>query len=172
VSQLAHSPVTTFDAEPGKFYLAHWCGVSITIFAGQADSEFLRRAALMNEHWKRRDKKERTNVSFVLGGVPLPSPEVRAVFEAQRAGNMGIVNFGLVVEGEGFWASALRSTVTGMSLTAHNVSGRIETTIEAIAPWIAREHAARIGETLPELAIVRALRSARYDLAPPLLFPP
>jgi hypothetical protein len=170
VSQLANSPVTTFDAEPGKFYLAHWFGISISIFAGQADAAFLRRAGLMNEHWKKHYPTKRTNVTFLLNGVPLPTPEARAAFEVQRRGTMGIVNFGIVVEGDGFWASALRSTITGISLAAYNVSGRTETTIEAIAPWVAREHAVRVGEDLPELEIVRVLRSARYDLAPPLLF--
>jgi hypothetical protein len=161
----------TYDVEPGKFYLGHWHGISITIWADQADAEFVRRAVAMGKHWATHYPARRTSVCFVLRGVATPTPEARAAFEAMHSGRTGIVCVGVVVEGDGFWASALRATVTSINLAGNGVAVRTEPSIEALAPWVAREHALRVGETFSDQEILQILTTARYELAPRLLFP-
>jgi len=171
-SLISKLDIVTYDHEPGQFYFAYWYTVSILIWAKQADVDAMRRLDAMVTHVSKEHSCGRSAVAFVLPGTRPPTEKARKEFERHSSGTTGLCCVGMVLEGEGFWASSLRATMTNIHLSnANEVALKQADSIEEIAPWIAQLHKERTGEEMPGVTLAAALQKARYRLAPPLLFP-
>lgn len=171
-SLISKLDVVTYDHEPGQFYFGYWYTVSILVWAQQADASAMRRLDAMTAHLTEKHPFGRSAVAFVLPGTAPPTEKARKVFERHSSGETGLCCVGMVLEGEGFWASALRATMTNIHLSnANEVALKQADSIEEIAPWLAQVYLERTGEELPRVTLVAALQKARHELAPPLIFP-
>jgi hypothetical protein len=157
------------EVEPGQFCCSIWQNVSILIWADRATKETLGRiqrrvtipliAQYPNGH---------SNVAFVMAGVRPPTPEAREIFTHLYKEGVGDLKcVGVVLEGDGFWASMLRSTITNMELQSGRKTALGQyTTIDEMAAWMAPLHTERTGIAITPLQLRVALKAARTEGVP------
>jgi hypothetical protein len=156
------------EVEPGHFCCSVWQNVSILIWADRATKEALVRIQRVTKHMIERYPKGHSNVAFVLAGVKPPTPEARAIFtHLYNEGVSDLKCLGVVLEGDGFWASTLRSSITNIQLEATRATRLGQyTSIEEVASWMAPLHSERTGVAVTPLQLRVALRAARSDGVP------
>jgi hypothetical protein len=137
-------------------------------WADRATGEALARIQRVTKQMIDRYPNGHSNVAFVLDGVRPPTPEARAIFTHlydQRVSKLKCL--GVVLEGEGFWASSLRSSITNMQLEASNSKALGQyTSIDEVATWMAPLHCERTGVAVTSAQLGSALRDARAEGVP------
>jgi hypothetical protein len=166
LSKRAPQTATPLDYEPRKFFFGYWRSVSIAVWADQADGKAAQRARRLSEHMAQSCPQGHSNVGFVLGGVPPPTEEARAAFSHLFDGRATDLHcMGMVLEGEGFWASGLRSTITHFNMLSPNrLALRLYSTIDEVARWLPGEHYLRTGDALDVDQLREVLTTTRYQL--------
>lgn len=158
---------TLFDHEPGQFYAAHYRNLSIVVWVGGADGASVQRVRGISQLLIGKFPDGHSNVSIVLNGVPPPTDEARAAFNHIFDGRVSDLRcMAVVLEGEGFWASALRSTVTGLrnaATTAFTV--KLFSELGPVSDWLPAEHLARTGVALDAAELRAALTEMRQEIA-------
>jgi hypothetical protein len=156
-----------FDHEPGQFYAAYYRNLSIVVWAGGADGAAVKRVRGISQLLIGRFPDGHSNVSIVLNGVPPPTDEARQAFNYIFDGRVSDLRcMAVVLEGDGFWASALRSTVTGLrnaATTAFTV--KLFSQLDPVSEWLPAEHLARTGVALDSEELRAALEEMRFELA-------
>jgi hypothetical protein len=100
-----------------------------------------------------------SSVHMVNARVKLPDAETRDVL-AQIMKNTGnaLACAAVIVDGGGFWASALRSFVTGLRVLAPGtVDLHAYASIQEVLAWLPAEHHKRTGKTLAVEQVERLL---------------
>lgn len=88
-----------------------------------------------------------SNLTLVLGGTHLPDAGAKAGLESLTADFAPFIHsVALVVDGEGFWSSMIRSFLTGLHVLRNN-GYRCKTfgSPEAAYPWLLPAHGADTG---------------------------
>lgn len=156
------------EVEPGHFCCSTWQNVSILIWADRATREALARIQRVTRRMIETYPGGHSNVAFVLDGVKPPTPEAREIFTRlynERVSNLKCL--AVVLEGSGFWASTLRSSITNMQLEARRATAIAQyTSIEEVAAWMASIHSERTGVAMTPLQLRVALRAARSEGVP------
>jgi hypothetical protein len=145
-SSLAPRAVT-LDLEPGRFRFSVWRNISVTMWTGQATIEAGRRILKLSQQLTREFPGGRSQVLIVRAGTLPPDDAttelLKDVFDPRLS---RIVCIAAVLEGEGFWASGIRSRMTKMRIAAGNAMAiRTQETVEEVATWLPEEHANRTG---------------------------
>ena len=155
-------------AERGHFSCSIWLNVSILIWASRATEPALRRIQRVTHELTTRFPAGHSNVAFVLDGVGPPTPEARKILtHLYREGVADLKCLGVVLEGGGFWASSLRSSITSMQLEAGRRTALGQyTSIAEIAAWMAPRHAAQTGVEISVEELQAALEAAREHAHP------
>ncbi len=153
--------------EPGQFCYGVWRNVSIVVFYGQATIDVAHKLLRCSQQMVLRYPRGHSTVTFVLNKVPPPSDDAYEAFSAifnadiSRIGCMAIL-----LEGEGFWASTIRSTVTNLRLeTRSSIALRLFTSIDDVVDWLPVEHYARTGHQVEIRDLKNALESVRFTEA-------
>jgi hypothetical protein len=104
-------------------------------------------------------------VSFVLKGVPPPTPEARAAFAHAFNDRLSTLRcMTTITEGDGFWASGMRSAITSMRIeSSQQLLMRLHDSIEAAAAWLPEPHQERTDVQLSEAELAAALRRFRDE---------
>jgi hypothetical protein len=102
-------------------------------------------------------------VHIIAKGAPLPDKEVREQLrEVSERHSKHLACVCHVVEGSGFWASALQSFLTGLHwLTQRSFSLHICGDISAAAQWVPTPHVIRTKVTIAPGELEDALRFVR-----------
>ena len=138
--------------------LGHWRAITLGVWGVQAD------AALVGEldklSLRMATKYPRlSGVHLILNNTPLPRPEARAAFNAltERYANQ-LAGVATMLEGGGFWASALRGFITSL----HVIGGRrfkfkTHGSIREVAEWLAPIHSADTGDPIDPVELENVL---------------
>jgi len=157
------------DVEPGHFCCTIWQNVSILIWADRATKEALGRIQRrVTRPMIEQYPNGHSNVAFVLAGVQPPTPEAREIFTHLYKEGVGDLKcVGVVLEGDGFWASMLRSSITNMQIESGRKTALGQyTSVDEIAAWMAPLHSERTGVEITALQLRVALRAARNEGVP------
>lgn len=116
------------------------------------------------------DAGDDTRISFVhvvSNEVGMPDAETRNVLvESSKQHETRIGVAALVVNGTGFWASALRGVATSITiLIPKTVQVRICGSPEELIPWFPTEHERRTGVAIEADAFVHVLAKAQVQTA-------
>ncbi len=151
------------DVEPGRFRYSIWSNVTISVWADQADLAAAQRVLAISKRVVQERPEGHSTVIFVLTGVPAPTAEAAALFaNLYDPRNSKISCMAVVLEGEGFWASVMRSTFTRLRLAGGGaLTFRVCENIEQVVDWLPREHAVRTGVQLDPAQLSGALHAAR-----------
>jgi hypothetical protein len=104
-----------------------------------------------------------SSVQVISNSPPLPTGEAREKLIAMtRLHSATVACIGTVLEGSGFWASAVRSFIVGIRLVVpRTFEMQTYASIPELARWLAAPHAARTGVTLDPREVERALMALR-----------
>ena len=150
------------DYEPGRFRYSAWNNISVGVWADQATLEAAQRVIRISKWMAQHHPQGHSNIIFVLDGTPAPTPEANQVFaQVYDEKFSDLACLGIVIEGSGFWASRMRSTITGQRLsTPGKVRVRVSDDVDSLVDWMLPEHAARTGSKFS----VQELRTALAGL--------
>jgi hypothetical protein len=149
------------DEEPGKYRFCRWQGNNIVVWFGPAGGETVQRLDRMIP--EQPAGTMRSDVHVVLQGSGLPTSEARAGFVGMMKRMEGqLACVGVVIEGGGFWASAMRSAVTGLNILAPRpITMRVLGSIDDLVGWLPAEHERRTGVALDGDMLRQAVQEAR-----------
>jgi hypothetical protein len=138
------------DMEPGVCAIGSWQNVTIIVWWAQANASAVRRLAQATETMRELHPERVSNVHIVNDGAGLPLPEARAGFVKimqDYADSLG--NVAVVIGGSGFWASTMRSAITGMRfISPRSFEMRLHATPSEILDWLPLAHLQRTGVTI------------------------
>jgi hypothetical protein len=102
-------------------------------------------------------------IHLAASDIGLPPSEVRnALLDMMARYGPHTACLAIVLEGSGFWASAMRSVITGMRMLAPRAfSMRIHEDVDAVCEWLPLEHHRRTGVNLDREELRLALQRAR-----------
>jgi hypothetical protein len=154
---------TLLDCDPGRFRYSAWNNITVGVWADQATLEAAQRVIRISKWMTSRFPQGHSNIIFVLDGAPAPTPEATKIFSKVYDEKFSdLACMGIVIEGTGFWASAMRSMITGQRLHAPgNVRVRVCEGIDPLLEWLLPEHYARTRTRFQPQEIRSALSALR-----------
>ena len=152
------------DSEPNTFVFGCWKNVLIAIWKSQATAPNVERFKRAIELMTERTPGYRSNVHVIVEGAALPTAEARAALVAlMNRGRDALASVVIVVDGTGFWSSALRSAMTGLRTLAPNSFGfHVAATVDDVVDWLPADHELRTGVKLDPARLGDVLR---FDLS-------
>jgi hypothetical protein len=161
---------TLLDSEPGRF--SFWALQNVTIFVwrDQPTRDALLRLQQAAEPRAKQYPEGVSDVHVVVGRITLPDDSTRqALIRISKLAAPHLAAVAVVVEGTGFWASALRSLITSIRVV---LPGTFEMalfgTTEELVRWLPDVHAKRTALHIDASELRRALEFVRENESPAL----
>lgn len=157
------SDLLLLGASPGAYAFYRFQNVAINVWTGQPTGEAVRCLAELTTLSRKTCPRGVSSIHWVVQGVGLPTPEAREGLRSLvlRDGDH-IACVGVVLRGDGFWASALRSAVSGILLVGPRAPfpQRVYGSAEELAAWLPGEHVKRTKTPLDALTLLDRLKQA------------
>lgn len=155
------SELVPLRTEPGTYAYDLWRNLTIGVWVGAATLEAVRGLAEVTKLASTLYPGKRSAVTFVLDQLPAPPPDAQAELSRVYAFD-GLACSVLLLEGTGFWASAIRS----MSVNNHRAASTtkslyIATSLDEVVAWLPEVHQRLTGVTLRPDELRHALSLAR-----------
>lgn len=146
---------------PDVFAYYAWKNVTIGVYVGQLTVPAVHRLLDMSSEIARAYPSGRSSVVFVLDQLPGPTleaqKEMKRIYEIE-----GLKCTATILEGTGFWASAIRSMTANLHRAADTgMTVRVNTSLEEVLAWLPQVHARATAIALPVEEFRIALRYAR-----------
>jgi hypothetical protein len=150
------------DSEPGHFYIGAWQNVVFVVWQAQATGPAVARLSRISHTMKAQHPERVTYVHIIQDRAGLPTTEARgALVTLMKELGEHIANAAVVVGGTGFWASTMRSTITGMRFIAPRAFElRLHGSVAEIVEWLPKAHRERTGVAIAPTELHRFLRLA------------
>jgi hypothetical protein len=149
------------EGEPGTCRIAALRNVMIVHWTSRATGSAAAKLSAAFEQVLKSYPMGSSAVHVISREAGLPTPEGRAglmQIMTERAEKIACI--AVVVGGTGFWASAMRSFVTGMRfMTPRNFELRLHGTTAEALTWLPAHSAKVTGVSVDERALARALES-------------
>lgn len=165
LSQAPDSGFRWVDTEPQVCALGMRENLTVIVWWTQATAEAVQRVARLTrevcvEHGRM------SNVHLIRDGALVPTPQARNGFvRMMKEHAEQLANVAVVVGGSGFWASMMRSAVTGMRFVSpRTFELRLHAAPQEIVDWLPQAHLARCGNSLPGAALAEVLDAAARTL--------
>lgn len=160
------APRLVYD-EPG-FIAASWKNVGIVVWGTQATLPLAKKLEQFSDELLARNPNGISAIHVITSTAPLPESSTRA--ELDRLTNKyarDLAVMATVIEGNGFWASAMTSFITSLHwMSRKPFKARTATDVADIANWAPQHHAAKTGVRFTSADLGRALSWAREHLRP------
>lgn len=146
----------------GHASYARYENISIGVWVGQATLPVVQMVQEVTKFMIARFPRGHSSVSFVLDGLPAPTPEAQALIGKQFEARSQLSVTGIVLEGSGFWASGLRGMINNSHREANGpTSLKIVTSIDQLVGWFAEAHEARTQVSIAPMILRDLLQHAR-----------
>jgi hypothetical protein len=159
---LEDTPWTIVEVEPGVCAVATWHNFVITIWVAAGTQAAVARVARVTAMTCEQHPEKVSHVHLLKNGIGLPSSDARSglvQIMKDHGGRIGVC--AVMVGGSGFWASAMRSTITAMRMLApREFELRLHGTLDEIMAWVPDAHRQCTGVDIPASALERVLKSA------------
>jgi hypothetical protein len=160
----APEPHVYYETEGCVF--ASWQNVLIAIWTTQGTGPLADKLGEVARPFSKSHPEGFSSVHVIGKSPPLPTSEARDKLIALMgdfSGNVACI--GTVLEGSGFWASAVRSFIVGMRLLApRTFEMQIYARLAELTTWMVGPHAARTGVELDPVQLERVLAKLRARL--------
>lgn len=154
------------DSEPGHFVFVAYENLTIFVWSSEVSLDALQRLKRATDPIYRASPHGVSNIHVALHGTGLPAPKARDYMLQlmnERAEQRACL--GAVLMGSGFWASAVRSFITGIRFVApRKFDFGVHSSLEAAATWISPLHVERTQTTLRGADVLYVLKKA-HELA-------
>ncbi|HVW30292.1 MAG TPA: hypothetical protein VHC69_33270 [Polyangiaceae bacterium] len=160
-------PPSVIYEEPG-FLAATWRNVGIVVWGKQATPSLAKKLEQFSDDLLARNPNGISAIHVITSTAALPDSATRA--ELDRLTNKyakDLAVMGTVIEGTGFWASAMTSFITSLHWMSRKPF-KVRTASDAadIANWAPPHHAAKTGVRFTPDELGRALGLSRERLSP------
>jgi hypothetical protein len=156
------SSIAVVGAFPTVYRVWLWRNVMIVSWFGRpASAQAVHQlGAITGQVLERLGPGKLSYVHMIPNGLDLPDSETRSAFlKITRVHASHTACVAVVVAGSGFWASAMRSFVTGFRILAPRLFDlRIHATLAELLAWFPEEHARITGVQLDGDELVRQLQ--------------
>ncbi len=165
-AQLSISPATN-DVTPLRYERGHvsasvYQNISIIVWVSHATVPAVQALQEVSKAMIKRFPHGHSSMSFVLDGVGVPTPEAQVLLQRSLGTRSQVSVTGIVLEGSGFWASALRGMISNSHREAQaNSALKIMTSLDSLVGWFCEEHGARTRVELAPMALRDVLMHAR-----------
>ena len=164
------------DTEPLVCAMGVRQNLTVIVWWTQATGAAVERVARLT-HEVCAEHPRMSNIHLIRDGALVPTPEARGGFvQMMKDHAEQLANVAVVVGGSGFWASMMRSAVTGMRFVSpRTFELRLHGSPQEIVSWLPQAHASRCGmqlshaslaQTLDDAALVLAAGAVEVPLAP------
>jgi hypothetical protein len=159
---------TLLDAEPGRFSFWALHNITIAVWHDQPTRDAVLRLQQAAEARAKLHPEGVSDVHVVVGPIALPDDHTRqALIRISKLAVPYLAAVGVIVGGSGFWASTMRSLITGIRVL---LPGTFEFglfgTTEELVRWLPGVHAKRTGLQLDAAVLKRALEFVRQNASP------
>jgi hypothetical protein len=162
IAGLSGGQLSILHEEP-LFVLARWKNVAIAVWGTQGTLPHVRQLERFSDELIADSPKGISAVHVVVNAAPLPDSTTRA--EMNRLTDKyakSLACMATVVEGSGFWASAMHSFITSIHWVARRpFKVRISSTIADGTSWMPTPHWERTGTRLAGAELTRHVMSVR-----------
>jgi hypothetical protein len=159
-------------SEPHIFYetdgcvFASWRNVLIAIWTTQGTGPLAEKLGEIARPFSKSHPEGFSSVHVIGKKPPLPTSEARdklLSLMADFSGNVACI--GTVLEGSGFWASAVRSFIVGLRLLSpRTFEMQTYATLSELTNWMVAPHATRTGVAIEPVEFERILATLRARL--------
>jgi len=158
--------LSLLDEEPGSFQFFAWKNVTIMVWLATPEVAHIERLVRMGDaRIASVGGGKLSDIHLVTRGVGLPDADVRsALLTASRTGSPHLAAVGVWLAGSGFWASAVRSLVTGMNVVLREpFELRMFAELEALSEWLPGVHESVTGVPITAPRLLGMLRRAQLQ---------
>ncbi|HEX4339205.1 MAG TPA: hypothetical protein VH062_25030 [Polyangiaceae bacterium] len=157
--------VTVCEA-PG-FIIALWRNVSVVVWGVQATMPLVQKLESHSDDFVAKHSEGISAIHVIANGAALPDSTTRSELNRLTAKySKDLACMATVIEGTGFWASAMHSFITGMHWVSRRpFKVRISGSISDIAGWMPMAHAERTGVRFTAPDLLRAISSVRERIS-------
>lgn len=154
------------DSEPGAFALYAWQNILFACWSQRATGPAVARVALARETMAREHPEGVSVIYLIAENAGLPTPEARAgVMEMMARYRNKRACLALLIQGGGFWASAMRGAIIGVRLLVPGqfpmlISGEVA----EIAAWLPEPHQQHTKTPIDSAALSVLLRQLEATL--------
>jgi hypothetical protein len=150
-------------AVPGHYQLCTLQNLTLVFWAAQANGSAAHNIMALTRDFVLQHPTGFSNIHIVREGAPLPDAAARACFvKMMDEFQQDMKCVGVVLDGAGFWASAVQGAITGMRMLAPRTFAiRVASTADEIASWLAPESSQRTGVVLEPARVREAIHAAR-----------
>lgn len=160
--QAEDAPWTIAEVEPAVCAVAIWHNFVITMWVAAGTQSAVARVARVTAQTCEQHPEKVSHIHLLKTGIGLPSSDARAgLVQIMKDHGTRIGVCAVMVGGAGFWASAMRSTITAMRMLApREFELRLHGTVEEILAWVPDAHRQCTGVDIPASALERVLKNA------------
>ena len=114
--------LVVLDAEPGRFALYGWKNITVAIWLARVETDAVERLARASAAYCVSYPQGLSNIHLVQQDIGLPDGRTRKrLIELSRGATPHLATVSAVVGGQGFWASRMRSLITGVHIEADEI---------------------------------------------------
>ncbi|HKP57428.1 MAG TPA: hypothetical protein VJV78_11940 [Polyangiales bacterium] len=139
-----------------------WANISLTRWVGRGTAAAVDKVSRVGDEVRTQYPSGVSAIHLIAETAGMPTPEAReglVKLMNRKTERLGCV--GVVVGGSGFWASAIRSLVTGMrAVSSRAYELKLAGSIDEIVAWFPDQHAKRTGIAIDPDELAKALRTA------------
>jgi hypothetical protein len=151
--------------EPGTCGVGVANNLMIAVWWWQATGSAVQRLFPIVEVLNQEYPQGYSHIHIVKDKAPIPTSEARAGF-LRLMGHPALGHVAVVIGGQGFWASAMRSAITGMQIISpRGFQLRLQGSIREVVAWLPEAHLKRTGVEIESAALLAMLERAEGWLA-------
>lgn len=155
-------PARIIEIEPGTCCVGSWANITLTRWVGRGTAPAVERVGRVGDEVRTQYPAGTSAIHLIAEGAGMPTPEAREgliKLMNRKTDRLGCV--AVVVGGSGFWASAIRSLITGMrAVSSRAYELKLAGSIEEVVAWFPDQHAKRTGISIDAKELASALRAA------------
>lgn len=149
---------------PGVNRIWVWRNVVVIHWTGKGSAEDARKLGPLGQEIRARLRTQKLSyIHIVQNNLPMPDADTRDVLlQLSREHADETASVAVVIEGGGFWASAIRGFVTGIRVLApREINIRMHAAIAELVPTFPEDHARLTNIELDPIELVRQVEHAR-----------
>lgn len=153
--------LSVFELVPGVVSILGHGNLTIIVWHSKPGADAVERLRQVSERRRRQHPHGVSAVHLIKGHFELPDSATRDVFvRLIKEGEGTLAAVAVVIPAAGFWASAVRSLITGLRVLSRGTFDMgLHNTVDDVVKWLPARHA-RTGVTLDPEWLERALSQA------------
>ena len=152
--------------EPGAYAFYRWDDIAVNVWLSHPTGEAVRVLARLTEESSQCNPQGLSSIHWIENAAGLPTPDARhELAEIVRHYEGHIICVAVLLRGSGFWASAVRSALTGVALLSpKRFPLRFFADLPGLSSFVEHEHQQRVGQSPRSTRIATFVTSAAHHV--------